>query len=202
MYQQPGPTPNYRQDDPTFAPDHSQAYNGGDVKTQEVRFKPKSRINDPVFLIIFVLQVRLYRFITLSCKARVFLVSSIHRLVWHSLNYMDITRRFRGRPWCGWRSIGHSSDIEQVFEVLFPLSCSNIFVNRSTVYLLLLITAVAVFLSVVYLILTRLFTKIIMHITLVLTILLNMYTLFFVSVPRELTIIIILQWYMRILLDN
>jgi len=32
----------------------------------------------------------------------------------------------------------------------------------------------AVFLSVVYLLLTRMFTKIIMHITLVLTILLNM----------------------------
>jgi hypothetical protein len=75
-------------------------------------------------------------------------------------------------------------------------------VNRSTAYLLLLITAVAVFLSVVYLILTRIFTKIIMHITLVLTILLNMYTLFFVSVTRKLSFIILLQWYMHILLDN
>lgn len=74
--------------------------------------------------------------------------------------------------------------------------------KRSTVYLLLLITAVAVFFSVFYLILTRMFTKIIMHITLVLTILLNMYTLSFVSIPRELTFIILLQWYMHILLDN
>lgn len=44
--------------------------------------------------------------------------------------------------------------------------------NRSTVCLLL-VTAVAVFLSVVYLMFTRIFTKIIMHITLVLTIILN-----------------------------
>ena len=62
MYQQPGPTPNYRQDDSTYAPDQLQTYNGGDVKTQGVRFKPKNRINDPAFLIFFVLQVRLSSF--------------------------------------------------------------------------------------------------------------------------------------------
>lgn len=202
MYQQPGPTPNYRQDDSINAPDQSQTYNGDDVKTQGVRFKPKNRINDPVFLIIFVLQVRLSSFHNSSLQSDGFVVSRIHRLVWHSLVYMDINRRLRGRPWCGWRSIGHFSDIEQVLTFLFSLSCSNISVKRSTAYLLLLITAVAVFLSVVYLILTRMFTKIIMHITLVLTILLNMYTLSFVSVPRELTFIILLQWYMHILLDN
>lgn len=56
MYQQPGPAPNYGQHDYTFAPDH-----GGDQKSQ-VRFKPKNRINDPVFLIFFVLQVRLLSF--------------------------------------------------------------------------------------------------------------------------------------------
>ena len=114
MYQQPGPTPNYRQDDSTSAPD---PYNGGDVKTQGVRFKPKNRINDPVFLIIFVLQVRLLSFLTLYCKARVFLVYRIHCPVCHSLDYMGITRRFRRRPWCSWRSIGHFSDIEQVLLV-------------------------------------------------------------------------------------
>jgi hypothetical protein len=58
MYQPPGPTPSYRQHD--FAPEQ-QTYNGGDHKTQ-VRFKPKKRINDPVFLIFFVLQVRLLSF--------------------------------------------------------------------------------------------------------------------------------------------
>ena len=71
MYQQPGPTPNYRQDDSTFAPDNSQTYNGGDVKTQGVRFKPKNRINDPVFLIIFVLQVRFVSFLNSSLPSEI-----------------------------------------------------------------------------------------------------------------------------------
>jgi hypothetical protein len=57
MHQQPGPTPNYGQAD--FTPPHEQlqTYNGGDLKKQEARFKPKNRINDPIFLIFFVLQV-------------------------------------------------------------------------------------------------------------------------------------------------
>lgn len=132
MYQQPGPTPNYRQDNSTFAPDQSQTYNDGDVKTQGVRFKPKSRINDPIFLVIFVLQVCLLSFQnSFRQRERVFLVSRIHRLVWHSLVYMDITRRSRGRPWCGWRSIWHSSDIEQVLTFFkLSLSRSNISVKE------------------------------------------------------------------------
>ena len=52
---------------------------------------------------------------------------------------------------------------------------------RSTVYLLLLVTAAAMLLSAVYLILTRMFTRMIMHITLVLSIALNMYGLFFAT---------------------
>ena len=117
MYQQPGPTPNYRQHDFTFTPDQSQIYNGGDHKTQGVRFKPKNRLNDPVFLIFFVLQVRLLSF-HLPYKATVFVVSRIHRFVWHSPDNMDITRRFGGRPWCGWRSNGQSSYIEQVLHFI------------------------------------------------------------------------------------
>jgi len=45
--------------------------------------------------------------------------------------------------------------------------------NRSTAYLLLLVTGAALLLSIVYLMLVRAFTKAIMHITLVLSILLN-----------------------------
>lgn len=45
--------------------------------------------------------------------------------------------------------------------------------NGSTIYLLLLVAATSVLLSVVYLMLTRIFTRVIMHITLLLTILLN-----------------------------
>jgi hypothetical protein len=43
------------------------------------------------------------------------------------------------------------------------------------VYLLLLVTAAAVLLSVLYLMLTRAFTRLIMHFTLILSIMLNMY---------------------------
>ena len=46
--------------------------------------------------------------------------------------------------------------------------------GRSTVWLLLFVSAAAILLSVLYLILARTFTRVIMHITLVLTILLNM----------------------------
>ena len=62
------------------------------------------------------------------------------------------------------------------FEVVDSLCVSlTSHSHRSTLYLLLLVTAAAMLLSVMYLLLTRMFTKIIMHITLVLTILLNMY---------------------------
>lgn len=67
-----------------------------------------------------------YPFIALSCKASVFIVSRIRRFVWHSLVYMDITRRFRGRPWCGWRSNGHFNDIEQVLT-FYPYFLALIF---------------------------------------------------------------------------
>jgi hypothetical protein len=122
MYQQPGPTPNYGQ--PDFSPpsDPLQTYNGGDLKSQGTRFKPKNRINDPIFLIFFALQVRLYRFITLLRKAMVSLVSRIHRPIGHCLEYMDITRRVRGRPGEGWRANGQSRDIEQVLTFSFILT--------------------------------------------------------------------------------
>jgi hypothetical protein len=45
--------------------------------------------------------------------------------------------------------------------------------DRSTAYLLLLVTAAALLLSVAYLMLVRAFTRLIMHITLILSILLN-----------------------------
>jgi hypothetical protein len=47
--------------------------------------------------------------------------------------------------------------------------------NRSALYLLLLVTAAAVILSAAYLMLARVFTRIVMHVTLVLSILLNVY---------------------------
>jgi len=47
----PGPTPQYA---PPLQP-----YNNGDVKNpyEGDRFKPKKKINDPIFLIFFILQV-------------------------------------------------------------------------------------------------------------------------------------------------
>ncbi|KAF7428148.1 putative choline transporter, neither null mutation nor overexpression affects choline transport [Pleurotus ostreatus] len=50
---------------------------------------------------------------------------------------------------------------------------TSVTLNRSTVYLLLLVTAAALLLSTAYLMLCRLFTRLIMHVTLVLSILLN-----------------------------
>ena len=92
----PGPTPTYWQHDYTPPPDPSQTYNG-DLKTQGTRFKPKSSINDPIFLIFFVLQVRFYHLMN-PRQMTVSLVSRIYRPVSHSLEYLDITRRIRGRP--------------------------------------------------------------------------------------------------------
>ncbi|KAF8798723.1 integral to plasma membrane protein [Phlegmacium glaucopus] len=143
MYQQPvtspGPTSTYGQQNYTPSPDPLLAYNGSDVKTQEARFKPKNRINDPIFLIFFVLQL-------LGFAA----LSGIVLNAWIS----------QGGLGGGLGKAGGQAG-------------SPVTLNRSTIYLLLLVTAAAVFLSVVFLILTRLFTKIIMHITLILTILLN-----------------------------
>ncbi len=73
---------------------------------------------------------------------------------------------------------------------------------RSTVYLLLLVTAAAMLLSAVYLILTRMFTRMIMHITLVLSIALNMYGLFFATLSICLTEASPLQRHMCLLLDH
>ncbi|EIW83046.1 DUF580-domain-containing protein [Coniophora puteana RWD-64-598 SS2] len=50
---------------------------------------------------------------------------------------------------------------------------SPVTLNKHTIYLLLFVTAAGLFLSVVYLMLTRAFTKIIMHATLILSVVLN-----------------------------
>jgi hypothetical protein len=56
---------------------------------------------------------------------------------------------------------------------------------RHTVYLLLMVTAAAILLSTIYLILTRAFTRIIMHITLILSIALNVCVLSSISRTGE-----------------
>ncbi|CAA7263158.1 unnamed protein product [Cyclocybe aegerita] len=143
MYQQPapypGPTPEYAQQ-PNYAPP-PQPYGGGDVKNpyEGDRFKPKKKINDPIFLVLFVLQL-------LGFAA----LSGIALNEWISQGGLG-------------GGLGKSGG----------QTGTSVTLNRSTVYLLLLITAAAVLLSIVYLMLTRMFTKMIMHITLVLTILLN-----------------------------
>ncbi|KAJ4483429.1 plasma-membrane choline transporter-domain-containing protein [Lentinula aciculospora] len=134
----PGPTPNYV--DPSY--NQPQANNGGGEYKQSYegeRFKPKKQINDPFFLIFFVLQF--FGFVALSAVA-------IHS--WVS----------DGGLGGGLGKSGASSG-------------SAVTLNQSTVYLLLLVTAAAVLLSAIYLMLTRAFTRIIMHITLLLSIALN-----------------------------
>jgi len=66
MYEQPsapypGPNPNYGQPAPYYNPPEQPILYNGDSKDpyEGGRFKPKKTINDPVFLILFILQVKL-----------------------------------------------------------------------------------------------------------------------------------------------
>jgi len=129
----PGPTPNYAQ--PAYVPPPA-PYAATKESYEVERFKPKKRINDPIFLVLFVLQF--LGFVALSAIA-------IHSWV---LN--------------GGLGGGLGSN-----------TGTKVTLNRSTVYLLLLITAAALLLSTIYLMLVRVFTRVIMHITLILSIALN-----------------------------
>ncbi|KAF9012317.1 plasma-membrane choline transporter-domain-containing protein [Cyathus striatus] len=138
----PGPQPNYAQN---YYPPAEQGYSfngyGSDAKDpyEGDRFKPKKRINDPIFLVLFVAQ--LLGFAALSGIA---------------INEWISSGGLGG-------GLGKSGG----------KSGTAVTLNRSTVYLLLLVTAAAMLLSVTYLMLTRMFTKLIMHITLILSICLN-----------------------------
>jgi len=142
MYEQPypGPTPAYAAEPAYYVPPEQPLY-GGDVKNpyEGGRFKPKKTINDPIFLILFILQ--LLGFAALSGI---------------SLN-----------TWISQGGLGGGLGKEG------GQTGTAVTLNRSTVYLLLLVTAAAILFSVAYLMLARMFTKIIMHITLILTIALN-----------------------------
>jgi hypothetical protein len=69
MYEQsgpyPGPTPQYGQAQyppyNNYVPPAQQVYANGDTKNpyEGDRFRPKKKINDPIFLILFILQVSL-----------------------------------------------------------------------------------------------------------------------------------------------
>lgn len=135
-YPYPGPTPNYgggygyAPPPPTY--DQKSPYEGD-------RFKPKKKINDPIFLVLFILQL-----------AGFAILSAIVLTTWVS----------NGGTGGGIGKPGSKNG-------------SVVTLNRSTVYLLLLVTGVALVLSTAYLILTRAFTRMIMHITLILSIALN-----------------------------
>ncbi|KAK7472552.1 pH nine-sensitive protein 1 [Stygiomarasmius scandens] len=131
----PGPTPAYGQpyQPPTeYSADVKDPYQGD-------RFKPKKRINDPIFLALFILQFLGYA-----------ALSGIAISEWVS----------NGGLGGGLGSSGGRNG-------------TAVTLNRSTVYLLLLVTAAALLFSSAYLMLTRAFTKVIMHVTLVLSIVLN-----------------------------
>lgn len=130
----PGPTPSY-----SPVPQEQQAQYAADTKNpyEGDRFKPKKRINDPIFLVLFILQF--VGFVAVTAIAISSWVSS------------------------GGLGGGLGSDD----------TGTQVTLNRSTVYLLLLVTAAGLLLASVYLILVRAFTKAIMHITLILSVLLN-----------------------------
>lgn len=135
----PGPTPNYGQ---SYAQNQTQ-YEGGDsaeYKTDPYageRFKPKKRVNDPIFLVLFILQL----------------------LGFAALSGISIKSFITSGGLGGNLGKDHSG--------------SAVTLNKSTVWLLLLVTAAALLISSTYLMLTRAFTRAIMHITLILSILLN-----------------------------
>jgi len=133
----PGPTPGYA---PTYEPEYNSG-GGGDVKDpyEGGRFKPKKRVNDPIILIFFILQ--LLGFAALSGY-------TLH-------------------DWIGNGGLGGGLGKDGA-QTGLPIT-----LNKSALWLLLLVSAAAVVLSVLYLILARAFTKMIMHVTLILTILLN-----------------------------
>ncbi|KAJ3570358.1 hypothetical protein NP233_g4447 [Leucocoprinus birnbaumii] len=137
----PGPTPNYPQSYPPYEQNTPLQPYANDTKNpyDEGRFKPKKKINDPIFLVFFILTV-------LGFAA----VSGIALHDWISNGGLG---GGLGKP-------GAQTG-------------TGVTLNRSAVYLLLLITAAAVLLSVIYLMLARAFTRILMHVTLVLSILLN-----------------------------
>ncbi|KAJ7072323.1 plasma-membrane choline transporter-domain-containing protein [Mycena amicta] len=140
-----GPTPQYGNQyaPPQYAPPAEEQYAApsqpffSDSKGEYERFKPpKRRINDPIVLVLFILQF----------------------LGFIAVSVIVIKDWATGNDGGG---LGKGN------------TGTAVSLNQSTVYLLLLVTAAALLLSSVYLMLVRAFTKIIMHITLVLSILLN-----------------------------
>ncbi|KIY53121.1 integral to plasma membrane protein [Fistulina hepatica ATCC 64428] len=127
----PGPTPNY------YTPQQN-VYNSIEKSPYDIgRFRPKKRVNDPIFLVLFIAQFAGY--IVLS-------VISLSSWTGNS---------------GGGEGLGQGND------------GTSVTLNSSTAYLLLLVTAAALVLSISYLMLTRMFTRLIMHITLILSIVLN-----------------------------
>ncbi|KAF9531624.1 plasma-membrane choline transporter-domain-containing protein [Crepidotus variabilis] len=130
----PGPSeayvPDYTPINPSYNGDIKDPYAGG-------RFKPKKRINDPIFLGLFILQFIAY--------------AGLSGYLLHDFANNNGLGGGLGKGKTG----------------------SSITLNKSTVWLLLLITAASILLSVLYLMVARIFTRALMHITLILTILLN-----------------------------
>ncbi|PCH43440.1 DUF580-domain-containing protein [Wolfiporia cocos MD-104 SS10] len=135
----PGPTPYYAEPyDPPADPPPSGGY-GYDAKSpyEGERFRPKKRVNDPLFLIFFVLQFA--GFVVLSA--------------------ISVNEWVKSGGLGGGIGSGDTG--------------TSVTLNYHTVILLLLVTAAALVLSTIYLILTRTFTRMIMHFTLILSIALN-----------------------------
>ena len=184
----PGPSPVYAESAP------SQTGYGGDQKSpyEGDRFKPKTRINDPFFLIFFILQVSQLSSRTgrsgfgsqerwwdwrVSLECEVDLLWTVRRIR-GLVRYCDL--RMGQGGWLGrrdWRRGYRQSHHTQLVRFVVTLTATNVDFEcecSHTVILLLLVAAAAFVLSVTYLMLTRAFTRLIMHITLIMSIALNM----------------------------
>jgi hypothetical protein len=134
----PGPTQPYA---PSYNYNNSISRPQGDLKDPYAgdRFKPKKKVNDPILLVFFILQL-------LGFAA----LSGITLHTWISSGGLG------GGLGKGGAQTG------------LPVT-----LNRTAAWLLVLVSAAAVALSALYLLLTRAFTTIILHVTLVLTIVFN-----------------------------
>ncbi|TFK75448.1 DUF580-domain-containing protein [Pluteus cervinus] len=136
----PGPIPDYPGNYYSSSPPQQYfAISEGKSQYQDELYRPQKKINDPIFLILFVLQ-----FLGFAG------ISVIVILDWVK----------RGGTGAGLGKPGTKNEL-------------HITLNEDTIFLLLLVTAAALLLSIAYMILTRIFTRAVMHVTLVLSILLN-----------------------------
>lgn len=173
-------------------------YESGPPVYDTQRFKPKKRLKDPIFLVLFIAQVRLCFFQRLPVRdgrggSVCYRPGEPRKLTQRAASQLAGFCVISGLVLSSWISqgglgggLGNGSETGSSITLnrcAKAITCYQlVFLGangppggvRHTAYLLLLVAAAAFLLSVTQLMLTRLFTRMIMHITLILSIALNM----------------------------